>query len=278
MIRYKHSHINVTVKELETKVATASGFIKTMTGIANNAAWQCCLDALDRLRLHPSYASRQNVRYAFITAMEEFRRYERNLLYAEKNRLFHVADLHESTRKKYGNISDKEYYEYWCATGATAYTQKKEWIANLVNKYLISFTQHGIPHAEIIAWGITAEAMLTLAVCLYRNNLQVSADQYGIPLTLLQDIFQGLNMERVRKRWSEAMQAIEPATKGYELSDGEQRNIQMGLDQLQEHYTSIATMTDAMQETTEAYDDIFRTKGEQKKMLRMIAEIRDGED
>ena len=42
-----------------------------------------------------------------------------------------------------------------------------------------------------------------------------------------------------------------------------------------EQWTSTATMTDALAETTEAHDDVFRTKGEQKKALRQIAEMRE---
>ena len=59
-----------------------------------------------------------------------------------------------------------------------------------------------------------------------------------------------------------------------ELSEEQQKNIQNGLDQLMEEWTSVATMTDALAETTEAYDEVFRTKGEQQKALRLIADMR----
>ena len=34
---------------------TTSGLIKTVCGIANNAAWSACLDAIDHIRKHPRY-------------------------------------------------------------------------------------------------------------------------------------------------------------------------------------------------------------------------------
>lgn len=260
-------------EEMASRVGKSSALIKMMCGIGNNAAWACCLEAMDQLRRHPRF--RHRVKQVFKAAMEEFKAYERRLVYATENRLFHLDDLTPEYRKRYGNISDREYYEYWCSTGATAYSQKRMWAMNLWNKYRLSLIRHKVPNEGIVAWGMTADAALRLAQCIYENNIKVCACDYEVPQPLLEVIFGGLNVKRVADKWDAALMMLEPLTDTYELEDIEQKNIQLGLDQLMEEWTSMATAVDALTETTEAYDDVFRTKGEQKKALRQIAEMRD---
>lgn len=257
---------------LANKVAAASSVIKSMCGIANNAAWACCLEAMDALRQHPNY--RHRVKKSFNDAMEEFKAYERNLIYAERNRLFHVADLTPQYRKRYGDITDREYYEYWSSTGATAYYRNKGWVLNLWNKYRISLLQHKVPHEEQLAWAMTACATLRLAECVYDNELDVCVEVHDVPKELISEIFGGLNVQRIADRWQTALTMLEPKAEDYELDEDEQKNIQFGLDQLMECWTSEATICNALTETTEAYGEVFRTQGEQKKALRMIAQMR----
>lgn len=260
-------------EEMAVRVGKSSALIKMMCGIGNNAAWACCLETMDQLRQHPNF--RHRVKQGFKAALEEFKAYERRLVYATENRLFHLDDLTPDYRKRYGNISDREYYEYWCSTGATAYSQKRMWAMNLWNKYRLSLIRHKVPNEGIVAWGMTADAALRLAQCIYENNIKVCACDYEVPTPLLEVIFGGLNVKRVADKWDAALMLLEPLTDTYELEDIEQKNIQLGLDQLMEEWTSMATAVDALTETTEAYDDVFRTKGEQKKALRQIAEMRD---
>lgn len=265
------THLNS--EELGHRVFKSSVLIKTMCGIGNNAAWACCLEAMDQLRRHPNF--RQRVKQAFKAAMEEFKAYERRLVYATENRLFHLDDLTPEFRKRYGNITDREYYEYWCATGATAYTQKRAWAVNMWNKYRLSLIRHKVPHEDKVAWGMAACACLRLAQFIYEQNIKVCAKDHEVPAQLLEAIFGGLNVKAIADKWDKALMLLEPKTEGYELEKIEVKNIQLGLDQLMEQWTSTATMTDALAETTEAYDDVFRTKGEQKKALRQIADMRE---
>ncbi len=264
---------NLSREDMANRVSAASALIKTMCGIGNNAAWSCCLEAMDHLRQHPNF--RHHVKKGFNAAMEEFKQYERRLVYANENRLFHLGDLTPEFRKRYGNISDREYYDYWCSTGATAYAQKRTWAVNLWNKYRLSMLHHGVPHEDIVAWGMVGSASLRLAQCIYENNIEVAVQDHGIPKPLLEVLFGGLNIKTVADRWDAALPLIEPRTNGYELDDAEVLNIQLGMDQLAEEWTSMATMTDALTESTEAYNEIFRTQGEQKKALRLIAEMKD---
>lgn len=263
----------ITQEELTERVARMSALIKTMTGIGNNASWAACLEALDQLRKHPRF--KHAIKREFTLAIDAFKAYEARLIYTNENRLFCVADLTPEFRKRYGNITDREYYDYWAATGSTAYVQKRQWMTNLWNKFRLSLIWHKVPNPDVVAWGMAADACLKLAACIYENAVKVGVDEYGIPRQLLDAIFDDLKISEIEKRWDRALMMLEPFTGTYDLTELEQKNIQFGLDQLQEEWTSCATLRGALSETTEAYEEVFRTKGEMKKALRFIEKIRE---
>ena len=263
----------MTKEELTLRVAKVSAAMKVVVGITNNAAYAACLEAIDHVRGHQNY--RHAVKRAFNDALDEFKAYEHRLIYAEHNRLFRLDDLTPEYRKRYGNITDREYYEFWCATGASAYTQKHQWVTNLWNKFRLSLIGHKVPGEDIVAWPMAADACLLLAVAVHENWTRIGVEDYGIPEILMKEIFGQLSLGTVEKKWAKALTILEPLTDSYELSRTEQKNIQMGVDQLQEEWTSLATIRGGLNEAIEAYDDVFRTKGEQKKALRQIADMRE---
>lgn len=108
----------MTKDELNQSLCLAASQVKLSTGVCNNAAWCAVLEAHDHIRNHPKY--RDMVKREYRKALSEFHMYENKLLYATCNRMFRVADISDATRKKYGNITDREYYDFWASTGATA--------------------------------------------------------------------------------------------------------------------------------------------------------------
>lgn len=141
-------------------------------------------------------------------------------------------------------------------------------------KYRISLNSHRVPNAETVAWGMTAAACIKIARCIYANSLLVCIDEYGVPKQLLDSIFGQLDLSAVDKKWDEALILLEPFTETYDLSESEQKNIQLGIDQLHEELTSMATLTDTLTDSIGSYGEVFRTQGEQKKALRKLAELR----
>ena len=261
----------MTQEELTEHVAQLSSSIKVVLGIVNNAAYSACLEAIDNIRKHRNY--RHQVKRAFKDAMDEFKAYEHQLIYAEQNRLFRLDDLIPEQRKRYGNITDREYYEFWCATGASAYSQNRQWVTNLWNKFRLSCINHDIPDAGTVAWAMTADACLLLAVSVHENWMRIGAEDYGIPSLLLTEIFGQLSLAKVERQWNKASSMLEPLTDTYELTPLEQKNIQLGVDQLQDELVSLAAIHNGMKESIEAYSEVFRTPGEQKKTLRQVAEM-----
>ena len=258
--------------EIVKNVARASALIKTMCGIGNNAAWACCLEAMDYIRQHPNY--RHKVKKTFNDVMEAFKAYERKLIYTAKNRLFHLDDLTPEYRKRYAAITDREYYDYWASTGATAYTRKRQWVTNLWNKYRVSLLSHDVKDAEHVAWVMTTQAALDLAVVLYKKSIEECRNSYGLNESLLTSIFGQFNLQTISDDWRRAMLLLEPQIESIKLDDTEDKNIQHGLRQLLEAWTDPELLYSSTSAAVEDYEEIFSTQGFKKKVLREISEVK----
>lgn len=263
--------LDMTLEELNNRVSKASSVFKTMTGIGNNSAWAACLEALDHIRQHPRYKHR--VKQAYKTVLAEFSSYERNLLFARYNRLFCIKDMTEDTRKRYGNISDREYYDYWAAGGATIYANKRKWFTNLWNKYRLYLIAHNIEHPDIVAWALAAGMALKLAIDIYEQCVIEMSNELKINKIIFEKAFGRLYIASISKAWDDATLLLEPRIQDPQYSELEQKNIQHGINQLQDEWTSMRNVSKAISDTTEAFDEIFRTKGEQKKALKKLAEL-----
>ena len=73
--------------------------------------------------------------------------------------------------------------------------------------------------------------------------------------------------------WGKALTLTDPKADTYDLNEGEKRNIQLGLEQLEELWANPKFLYSSAFTATEDFEDIFRTKGENKKALREIGEI-----
>ena len=262
----------MTREELTQKMVAASSVVKLVCGIGNNAAWMVALKSLDHARQCRRY--RGNVKHLFNRCVRMYHAYEGRLIWATNNRMFHLADMTPNVRKKYGNISDRQYYDLWSQTGIEAYTRTQPLITSLWNKYRVSLIKHGIDEAEHLAWVMTAMAALELAVSLYREAIKDSHIGMGLPKNVLHEVFGQFCLAPIAKTWKEAMLAIAPEMMEYDLDDIESRNIEMGLRQLCEGWIDTNTIFGSTMAAVEEYGEVFRTKGEQKKAMREIAEVK----
>ena len=71
------------------------------------------------------------------------------------------------------------------------------------------------------------------------------------------------------------MMVLAPETEPIKLDTLEEKNIDLGRRQLMEAWLDPELLYSSTSETVEDYDEIFRTKGFQKKVLREIAEVRE---
>lgn len=258
--------------ETVRKMANAAGVVKLICGVANNAAWLVVLDGYDQARRCQRY--RHEVKRAFKMAIEAWHDYERRLIHATECRMFHLADMDEKTRKTYGDITDRQYYDFWASVGGPAYQKTRPLITSLWNKHRLSLLNHHVKDADKVAWVITAQAALEQAEQLYEKAIHECIDGYGLPEWMVRGVFGQFSLKIVSERWRKALMLLAPETE-FELESTERRNIEMGLTQLCEAWLDPSLLYNSTMESVEDYDEIFRTRGYQKKAMREIAEVRD---
>lgn len=261
----------MTIEELNQRMTLAAAQVKLSAGVCNNAAWSAVLKAHDHIKRHPNY--RHKVKLLYKRALEEFHLYEHNLVYATKNRMFHLDDMTEQIRKIYGNITDSEYYEFWTGVGATVYRDTRPLVTSLWNKYRLSLISHNIKNADLTAWAMTAQACLDLAIQVVRTTMDVVSDTYKLPMSIVKEVFGQLLLTRVSDCWKAALTMTDKEIDGIEMTSLEERNIEQGLEQLQDAWGDTLQHLQSTADTVEDYDDVFRTKGEMKKAIREITEL-----
>ena len=257
-------------EELLAAIRGASALVKIMMGPANNAAWTVCLQAHDKAKALPQY--RHEVKRAFRQALDAWAAYERELLHDQRNRFFCLKDMSEKTRKTYGNITDREYYDFWTGTGGEMYVRTAPLISALQHKCKRILDSRGIANSDALAWITTARACLDLAVVIYDMTALVLTNEHGIPARYVREVFGKFSLRAVQERWKHAEQLL--SLDDIPLTDAEIRNVELTLEQIQEAWTSIDLIYEIMVETAESYGEVFRTKGEMKKVLRSISELR----
>ena len=281
----------MTIAELERMVAQVAGFVKMMTGVANNAALSIMLDALNKItdkRSKESYAEepwhphpryRQKVKQLFNQALEERDRYRRRLLYPTGDglRFFTVSDMPEETRRKYGVVSDRTYFEFWEGTGSLAYQKSQPLIGSLWNKFRLSMLNHHVPQPEQVAWGLVGANMLELAVVIWQRAMKSAHEAFEGLLTMdyVENLYRPFCLSSVSSYWRQAISLMAPEVGGYELDETEERNIQLGVEQIMELWVSPDLPFDSTIQAVEDFrEDIFRTPGHAKKAMRELADMR----
>lgn len=254
-------------------IGLAAATVKLVCGVGNNAAWLVVLEAHDHAKLCKRYRN-YGVRHEFKQALKMFHEYERRLLYADENRMFHVADMSPETRKKYGNITDRQYYEFWTGSGGEAYTHTRPLLTSLWNKYRLSLLKHNIEDAEHVAWVCVGQAALELAVTLYKVATEDVIKAYNLPQKLADTIFRQFSLEAVAKKWMSALKELSPEGMAHDPEPIDDKNIAVGLEQLHDAWIHPTMFFDSTLAAVEEYDEVFRTKGEMKKASRELAEMR----
>lgn len=258
----------MTRKEIAEQMSSCAALVKTVCGVANNAAWMCCLEAHDKIKLHRRYAF--STKRAYKIAFDEFHRYERSLVYESNNRMFHIADMPPETRHLLGDITDREYYEFWAACGAQAYMKTRPLITSLVNKYRLALLHLGASEAELLAWPMAALACLNLAVGIHHDILWPLPPHFMLRENVVRSVFSKFSLRRVAWTWSKAVQLTDPTIYSLEFNKTDYKNIHQGIEQLMEAWTEAKVLYQSQLEIIATYDEIFRTKAEQKKAMREI--------
>lgn len=266
-------------------VLNASSMVKTTCGIGNNAAWMACLDAWDIIRQHPRIRKQQGSTTPyreFRKVFELLRRYELNLKWTNQCRFFHVADMPPETRKKFGDITDSEYYDFWAAFGFEAYAKTYNFLTCLQHKLYKAYARQTDRHPDILAWAMTAEFALDMAVDIYQGAIRVAVSDCPFPVgpyglndaqRVYSTIFKSFDLSHVYRQWCDAARMI--GCDDYQLNETEYRDVKMGYVQLRDMWLDEETIFGSRIKVLEDYAEVFRTGGERKKAAREFAEMRD---
>ena len=265
-------------EEIVKAVSNAAAIFKLVCGVGNNAAWLVMMDGYDQAKrckaFRRSLRGGHMVGWYFKKAVNDFKDYERQLLTTGKNRMFHVADMTEDVRRKYGDISDAEYYEFWKGVGGVAYAKTQPHITSLWNKYRVSLIKHDVKDAEHVAWVMTAQAAIDLSLAMYESAMKECETGMNLHRQLLDGIFGQFSLKTVSKDWMRAMMLLAPETNDFQLDSTEERNIEFGLEQLMEAWLDPNLLYSSASGAVDDYEEIFATKGFVKKVQREIAEVR----
>lgn len=271
--------------DLEDRCASAAGLVKEIMGVANNAAWLVALDAYDKLKTLPNWRQQvkggHTVAQNFKRVFDAFHDYEKRLIYDQEFRFFDLQDMPEKTRKMYGNISNREYYEFWAATGGSSYNRTRPLVTSLWNKYRVALIRGGINDktADIAGWGMCAEACLNSASNIYHQCLRMVHEDFELPLKGLERSFYYFDLKDIAKLWDDAMQSALPKIYETEISDTDGKNISDGIQQILEAWTNGDDIYDDMEQTLEECgEDVMKTKGYIQKALDEVREFRDYHD
>lgn len=222
------------MEDIYQRVAKASGFMKITMGVVNNATWAVCLDAFDHAKQCQGY--QHAAKHATKEAIQAWKSYEGRLLSPTGVSLFHLSDFGDEIRERYGRISDRDYYELWTYIGFAAYGETKPLIMSLWNKHRLNMVHRNIQYAAHLAWMKTAISCLEICGEVYRMNLDVVQDEFGVKKSLSERIYGGLETSDILKRMRKALGLLEPAT-DYELTSLERKNTELGERQLYEAWT-----------------------------------------
>ena len=269
----------MTLEELEREMAASAATVKLICGVGNNAAWLVVLEAYGHAKQHRRFNQNikggKRVSWFFRRVMKLYHEYEHRLVDARKIRFFHIADMDEKTRRKYGEgITDREYYDFWAAIGGPCYSKTHPLVTSLWNKYRLSLMHNDVVDADKVAWVMTGQAALELAVTMYDMAIDECEKGYDIPRSLLEYVFGQFSMKEIADEWYRAMMTLAPETEPIKLSELDEKNIELGIRQLMEAWLDHDMLYASTADTVAEYDEVFRTRGFQKKVLREIAEVR----
>ncbi len=263
-----------TKQEFLDAVNVACSVMKMAVGVCNNATFEFLLNAHEMIKHHPAYKGKAEK--MFLKVFRAWRTYENNLLYASQNRFFHVDDMSEQVRKRYGDdITDSQYFGFWKGLGSLAYVETKPLIGSLANKFRLSLVHNGIEHAEPLGYGLAAAECLELCNETWEESIRQSVEVSAVPKDILVRLFRGFSLQGIADLWSRALCELAPEARNHKVSYFDEQNITLGVKQLQEKWSHPAFMFESASANVSDWREVFRSKGEYIAALTELNEVKE---
>ena len=258
------NNTDALTNDLAIRLAYASGAVKLVTGVFNNAAWLVCLDALSEARKHPNF--KHKAKRAYNRVIEEYKAYERRLKHSDKKPFFVVSNLVEKDKSMFGDISDSDYYDAWVAHGSKMYVELRQELHELALIYKESLDAHNVPHSDIMSLQMVAQSCLLHAVSGYLAVVDKTISFHKLPNRFTKDLFCDFNIKRIADAWFRAMCSLEPKSE-FEMTDDEKKRIVEVLKRFMHKFLNPDLVHDSAIYVTEEYGEIFASKEEQEKAI-----------
>lgn len=283
-----------TLRELERTLAKCAGYVKMMCGVSVNCAVTITKNAFDRISdlrseedyerdpWHPHPGYKGYAKSLFKQFDRELYTYFSSLLVPPlgEPRFFEIGDLPEKSRNIYKthSITNREYFEFWRATGVLPFQKSRPLIGSLHNKFRLSLQSHGVPCPELTAWALVGASVLELAQETWQRAMRSVHEACDGLLTVeeVETVYRLFSPQRMSQAWQAAIKVLSPEADAYKLGELETRNIALGLNQLRELWISANMPFDATIAAVEDYsEDIFASRGQAKRAIRELMEMRE---
>lgn len=267
---------SVTRKEIENVIFDCSRLMMVVSGISNNCALLVVGNSLDSVRR--SARANGAVRKKMGLVRKEIGVYEYKLENSSY-KFFDTYDMAAETRKLYkSSLTRSEYFDYWRATGNAGYTIIKNYIYALRHKYyLIERRSRTEEESAVRADVAIAFTVLSLAVRTWEETIAQCAATYKLPKSSFAKIFREFSLKDVMSRWEALLTEIFPDINEKNCDNSDKHNIEICANDLLHRWLSKDFITDSLEKATVEYDELFRTKGCLKKVLKSISIMRNEE-
>lgn len=245
---------------IRNKRYAISGWVKQIGGVVNNATWLVMIDALDAIKTHPRY--KQRVKLNFKTALQKFKEYEAVLQCDEHKGLFNLEELIPEARKKYGDITNQEYYEYWCAVGGPAYMLSKDKMKAITDALTTHLSTEGYSHTDILAKLLLASACMEHAILCVDGIIEAGCRDVQLSVSEGMKFYSVLSLRPVHAAWQKAVFTLEPTLGDMTVPEHVYRHY----DGLGELWRSEQFVIACIRKASEDYEEIFRNKTELRKL------------
>lgn len=264
-------------QELERVLCSMAGLVKQTTGTTNFIAYYTMMDAMDHVRKHPAF--KREVKMAFNIAKKKYNDYEKSLRFSNRPRFFCVEDIPEHVREKYKKgMTDTEYWNMWCDVGASSYASYSKELKVLYWKYHKSLNGHGVKHADILAWVLLADAALMLSVKYYDYLIKTVSEHCRLSYEQVDRCFSLFSLEGVEDAWDAAITEMQKhVNTNFNLSPSEDRNIYLGLRQLEEAISDDIMRYGGLREAIDMNKGVFASKWDYRQAVNEINRLSETE-
>lgn len=260
----------ISIEEINDAIREVIARVRINCGVANNCAYIVLSNALYEASKHPKY--KHQIKKAFRNVEQEWKQYEMSLLNSSY-KFFDVNDLDDAQKKVFGNISNRQLFEFWQGYGASAYKKTINEINSLRHKYRKISQRIGYDNPDTTSILSTAYTLLDAACQIYDFTLSDICKVVKVDASICDKMLCIFSPKRVKDALRKAMEMLYPGIFDEEITEDEERNIILSHEEISIKWTSSSFIFGSLSDACNEYSECFSTKGYAKRAARQAAEL-----